>query len=126
MVRVRRKNSGASEMKTTTAQATVRGALEENLAAVLRLKSKSRQLGVSLLITALALAVLLFLELEDFLEGSLGYRRGDIVFPVQVLHAFVSIRARCLRSQDPHAHTTSPSKRTFSPRTRKMPRGTSA
>jgi len=54
---------------------------------VLRLKPKSRQLGVSLLITGLAFIVFLLFEFEDFLEGSLRHRSRDIIFTVQVLQA---------------------------------------
>lgn len=47
--------------------------LEQDLATVFRLESQSLQLGISLLIPALALAVFLLFELENFFEWSLGH-----------------------------------------------------
>jgi hypothetical protein len=100
---------------------------------MLRLESKCLELGVSLLISLLALAIFLLLQFEDLLEWGLGHGSRDIVLTVEVLDTFMlernSKETRFLlegRFQVFLAHTTSPKRRTFSPRTRKIPRGTSA
>lgn len=73
-------------MKTAIAPViAVRKRLEQDLTAVLRLKSESRQLLVSLLVTGLAFAVFLLFERKDFFEGGLGYRSRDVIFTVQIL-----------------------------------------
>ena len=62
-----------------------RAPLEQNLTAMLRLKSKGLELRVSLLISELALVVFLLLQFEDFLEWGLGHGRRDVILTVEVL-----------------------------------------
>jgi hypothetical protein len=69
-----------------TPQICNRDALEQNLATMLRLKSKCLEFSVSLLISELALGVFLLLQFEDLLEWGLGDGSGDIVLAVKVLH----------------------------------------
>lgn len=53
---------------------------------MLGLKSKSRELSVSLLVAGFALAIFLLLQFEDFFEGRLGDGCRDFVFAVKVLY----------------------------------------
>lgn len=71
---------------------TQQSPLEQNLATVLRLESKCLKLGVSLLISQLALAVFLLLQFEDLLEWGLGHGSRDIVLTVEVLHKHMLVR----------------------------------
>lgn len=102
--------------------------LEQDLTAMLRLKSKSLELCVALLVSNLALVVFLFLQLEYLLEWGFGHGSRDIVLAVEVLHDHASVSNPSIECRFciSFPHTTSPSRSTFSPRTRKIPRGTSA
>lgn len=51
-----------------------------------RLESKSLKFGVSLLITALALAIFFLLQFEDLLEWGFCYGRRDIIFTIEILY----------------------------------------
>lgn len=58
---------------------------------MLRLKPKCLELGVSLFISQLALAIFLLLQFEDLLEWGLGHGSRDIVLTVKVLHKYMSV-----------------------------------
>jgi hypothetical protein len=71
---------------------TQQSPLEQDLTTMLRLEPKCLELGVTLLISQLALAVFLLLQLEDLLEWGLGHGLRDIVLTVKVLQKRMSVR----------------------------------
>lgn len=93
---------------------------------MLGLETQGLQLGESLLFALLALRVFLFLQCEYFFEGGFCDGRWDLVFPVQILRLIGELRLQYESSARRNPPTTSPSRSTFSPRTRKIPREISA